>query len=253
MTQPVPATCRPPCSVLKVPRVVNVATDSLTGRLAREGAAGHAQRHQDGDADQEHGRQCVVAHCLPPLWYNHVHGSRADGHRGVDFRGCQEGRPRIRRLDGRPSRGLVRDDRARPQVTHRVHQRTQDGQAAQRASRGVRQVRHVRWSLDRGRFCCWEGREARQAGAPLGDGPPGRLRRGHSRRHCRYCRIRPQPMACTALIRIPRSPHMQPQQTAMHPRISDSLALSFSLHKFLPPFWSKNAVRRWSCARRKLR
>lgn len=127
MTQPVPATCRPPCSVLKVPRVVNVATDSLTGRLAREGAAGHAQRHQDGDADQEHGRQCVVAHCLPPLWYNHVHGSRADGHRGVDFRGCQEGRPRSRRLDGRPSRGLVRDDRARPQVPHRVHQRTQDG------------------------------------------------------------------------------------------------------------------------------
>lgn len=38
-----------------------------------------------------------------------------------------------------PSRGLVRDDRARPQVPHRVHQRTQDGaQAAQRASRGVR-------------------------------------------------------------------------------------------------------------------
>lgn len=34
---------------------------------------------------------------------------------------------------------------------------------------------------------------------------------------------------------------MQPQQTAMHPRISDSLALSFSLHKFLPPFWSKSA------------
>lgn len=34
---------------------------------------------------------------------------------------------------------------------------------------------------------------------------------------------------------------MQPQQTAMHPRISDSLALSFSLHKFLSPFWSRNA------------
>lgn len=34
---------------------------------------------------------------------------------------------------------------------------------------------------------------------------------------------------------------MHPQQTAMHPRISDSLALSFSLHKFLSPFWSKIA------------
>lgn len=35
-----------------------------SARLAREGAAGHAQRHQNGDADQEHGPQRVVAHWL---------------------------------------------------------------------------------------------------------------------------------------------------------------------------------------------